>query len=103
MGRAIASGSPHIQIATWNDFGEGTSIEPARGYGYRYLEMIQEARRKAAPFPYRTDDLRLPFRIHALRKRFADRKAVDEAARLLAEGDAPGAARRLDAIDPRGS
>ena len=92
LDRALASGVPLVQVATWNDFGEGTSIEPASGYVYRYLEMIQEARRKAdAPFRYRPDDLRLPLRIHALRKRGADRKAVDAAAKLLSDGDAPGA------------
>ncbi len=101
LGRAMASGSPYIQIATWNDFGEGTSIEPARGYGYRYLETIQEVRRRAEGdrFPYRPADLRLPLRIYGLRKRPADRKAVDETAKLLADGDAAGAARRLDALE----
>ena len=36
LGRAMASGNPLVQIATWNDFGEGTCIEPSREYGYRY-------------------------------------------------------------------
>ncbi|HEY2156000.1 MAG TPA: glycoside hydrolase family 71/99-like protein [Isosphaeraceae bacterium] len=107
LGRALASGNSYIQIATWNDFGEGTSIEPARGYGYRYLEEIQDARRRAEGdrFPYRPADLRLPLRIHGLRERHADRKAVDEAAKLLSDGDGTGAARRLDApgvIAPQG-
>lgn len=31
----------HLQIATWNDFGEGTAIEPALEYGTSYLESIQ--------------------------------------------------------------
>ena len=29
-----------IQIATWNDFGEGTIIEPTQEFGYRYLESL---------------------------------------------------------------
>jgi hypothetical protein len=103
LGRALASGSPYIQIASWNDFGEGTSIEPTRGYGYRYLEMVQDARRRAEGdrFSYRPADLRLPLRIYALRKRGADPKAVDEAVKTLSGGDGAGAARRLDAIAPR--
>ena len=62
-----------VQVATWNDFGEGTCVEPAREDGYRYLEAIQDARRRfnAELFPYRPDDLRLPLRIYGLRKRLA--------------------------------
>ncbi len=33
--RALASGSRIVQIASWNDFGEGTCIEPTREHGYR--------------------------------------------------------------------
>ena len=28
LDRALRSGAPLVQIATWNDFGEGTAIEP---------------------------------------------------------------------------
>ena len=41
-----------------------------------------------------------PFGIRQLLRRSApDRKAVDEAAKLLSGGDGAGAARRLDALD----
>lgn len=33
---------PMIQLATWNDFGEGTQIEPTVEDGYKYLEIVQE-------------------------------------------------------------
>ncbi len=71
--RAMASASPIVQIITWNDFGEGTCVEPTREYGYRYLEAIQQARQRfpGESFPYRADDLRLPLRIYQLRKRLA--------------------------------
>jgi hypothetical protein len=29
-----------IQIATWNDWGEGTVVEPSREFGYRDLELV---------------------------------------------------------------
>ena len=32
--------SPVIQLATWNDYGEGTVIEPTTEYGYRDLEVV---------------------------------------------------------------
>jgi hypothetical protein len=62
-----------IQLITWNDYGESTSIEPTEEFGYRYLEMVQEARRETsqAGFPYVADDLRLPLWLFELRNRYA--------------------------------
>ncbi len=31
-----------LQLITWNDFGEGTIIEPTREFGYSYLEELQQ-------------------------------------------------------------
>lgn len=31
----------YLQISTWNDFGEGTNIEPTLEYGYQYLKSLQ--------------------------------------------------------------
>ena len=58
--RALDENSPIIQIATWNDFGEGTNIEPTREYGYQYLMRIQEAVAdlKDLPFPMLADTKR---------------------------------------------
>jgi hypothetical protein len=105
LGRAVSSGSPIVQVATWNDFGEGTCIEPTREHGYRYLEAIQDARRRSPgePFPFRSDDLRLPLRIYAQRKKMApaslDRKVLDEAVDLLLAADRPRALRRLEGLE----
>jgi hypothetical protein len=69
LDRALKSGNPFVQIATWNDFGEGTTIEPTRDYGYRYLEILQQRARSRRPsFPYQASDLRLPLQIYRLRK-----------------------------------
>jgi len=109
LGRAVASGSPLIQVATWNDFGEGTCVEPTREHGYRDLEAIQDARRRFTddPFPYRPDDLRLPLRIYQLRKRIAPsspgQKALDEAADLLIAADRRGASQRFDELEKSAS
>lgn len=32
----------HLQLVTWNDFGEGTMIEPTLEFEYTFLEKIQE-------------------------------------------------------------
>jgi hypothetical protein len=38
--QAMRSGAPFVQIATWNDYGEGTGIEPTAERGTRDLEVI---------------------------------------------------------------
>jgi hypothetical protein len=64
---ALKSDSPLIQIATWNDFGEGTVIEPTKRFGYRYLEELQQHARPSSRFTM--EDLRLPIMLYQLRKR----------------------------------
>ncbi|MCL2600505.1 MAG: hypothetical protein FWD88_04930 [Treponema sp.] len=60
---------PHvIQIATWNDYGEGTIIEPTMERGYRELEFIQDRVREWNPaFPFTAGDLRWPLEFYRLR------------------------------------
>ena len=41
---ALHSGAPFAQIATWNDWGEGTQIEPSREFGRRDLEALARLR-----------------------------------------------------------
>ena len=36
------SGLEWLQISTWNDYGEGTIIEPTKEFGYQYLVMLQQ-------------------------------------------------------------
>jgi hypothetical protein len=102
--RAIASKTPFVQIITWNDFGEGTCVEPAREYGYRYLEAVQQARRQFPndPFTYQPADLRLPLRIYQFRKRVArsspDGKVLDQVVDRLFAADISGASRQLEAL-----
>jgi hypothetical protein len=62
-----------IQLITWNDYGESTSIEPTEEFGYQYLEMVQEARRATDPAggPFVADDLSLPLLLFKLRQEHA--------------------------------
>ena len=32
----------YIQLATWNDYGEGTMIEPTKKFGYGFLTVLQQ-------------------------------------------------------------
>lgn len=66
---ADASGLPILQVASWNDWGEGTQIEPSEEYGYRDLEWLQAYRRTVDPlFPFKPADLRLPAQLYRRRK-----------------------------------
>jgi hypothetical protein len=42
MDIALASNANYLQLATWNDFGEGTHFEPSVGHGYSALEAVQQ-------------------------------------------------------------
>jgi hypothetical protein len=46
--QAMGSGAPIVQIATWNDYGEGTGIEPTTERGTRDLEVIMRRLRPDA-------------------------------------------------------
>jgi hypothetical protein len=56
-----------IQIATWNDYGEGTIIEPTIERGYKELEYLQDKQRGwKADFPYTKEELRAPLEFFKL-------------------------------------
>lgn len=41
LAMASASNIDYLQLVTWNDFGEGTMIEPTVEFGYSYVEKIK--------------------------------------------------------------
>ena len=92
---------PIIQLVTWNDYGEGTMIEPTVEFGYTFLEAVQDARRQEAgpAFRYTPDDLKLPARLFALRKSGRVPAAMlDRIAGLLREGNCVAARTELDRL-----
>jgi hypothetical protein len=48
LDQAMKSGAPIVQLATWNDYGEGTVLEPTTERGTRDLEAIQHRLRANA-------------------------------------------------------
>ena len=86
--RAIKSGSAIVQIATWNDYGEGTMIEPTHENGYRDLEYLQTA--IDSDSAYDAEDLQLPARLYLGRKASKEDKRMqtvfDQASALLLQG-----------------
>lgn len=95
---ALSSNPDAVQLITWNDYGEGTIIEPTEEFGYRYLEMVQDARRAMTDeeFTFTVEDLRLPLQLFNLRREHAGDAAInarlDEAFDALVDGDVDRAA-----------
>lgn len=79
---ALASNVDLLQLVTWNDYGEGTMIEPTKQTGYKYLEIVQNTRRTldTADFAFTAEDLTLPLQLYTLRK--AHRADADIQVRL---------------------
>ncbi|TWT89395.1 glycoside hydrolase family 71/99-like protein [Neorhodopirellula pilleata] len=77
-----------IQIATWNDWGEGTQIEPSREFGFRDLEIIQrvlKSRQSGSKIP-ESAALALPLELLKLRRnQSAPKRTLDELADLMAD------------------
>ena len=89
--KALASRSRLVQIATWNDWGEGTVIEPSREYGFRDLEVVKSLRRKHIDpsFEPSAADLRLPRRLFDRRRRAsrpAQHRELDRVAGWISSG-----------------
>ena len=97
---ALSHNPDVIQLITWNDYGEGTIIEPTEEFGYRYLEMVQDVRRAMVieddKFTFAAEDLRLPLQLFTLRQEHVGDAAVnarlDEAFTALITGDVESAA-----------
>jgi hypothetical protein len=63
-----------IQIATWNDFGEGTVIEPTEEFGFQYLEMIQDKiKTMQAHKKIDKQNLSLPLQLYHLKQSLPNR------------------------------
>ena len=98
--QALKTNQRLIQFASWNDWGEGTQIEPSHEFGYRDLEFTQQARRRHINprFVPTAKDLRLPAQILE-RRRLASTPAqteqLDQIVKLLVAGNLPEARARL--------
>jgi hypothetical protein len=76
--RALTNHSAIIQLVTWNDYGEGTIIEPTVDFGYRDLGVVQNFRRQYLnpAFPYHTNDLALANQFYTLRKQYVNNAVI---------------------------
>lgn len=75
--RAVAVQPEIIQLVTWNDYGEGTIIEPTEEFGYDRLAIVQATRASIDPsFTAQPDALPLPLRWFQLRRAHAKDAAI---------------------------
>jgi hypothetical protein len=80
---ALEKKPARLQIATWNDYGEGTMIEPTIEFGFTFLEKIQ----KFTGVSYTKTDLEQIKRFYDLRVKFKNdpekQKMLDEIFKYL--------------------
>ncbi|MEC8553706.1 MAG: glycoside hydrolase family 71/99-like protein [Planctomycetota bacterium] len=93
--KAIHSKAPIIQIATWNDWGEGTQIEPSREHGYRDLQLIRRTLHSEYPDTTPKDFL-LPKRLLDARRSGLEKKKADSIANAIFAGELKLAKSLLD-------
>ncbi len=78
LNKALLSKATIVQLTTWNDWGEGTQIEPSVEFGYRDLEVTQQLRKQhlEPAFSSNAKDLRLPVEWYLLRKKYVGNSVV---------------------------
>lgn len=72
LSMAQNAGVDYLQLITWNDFGEGTMIEPTVEFGYSYIEKIKTF----AGVQYSGNYFSAISRLHTLRKTYRNNAAI---------------------------
>lgn len=91
-----------LQLATFNDFGEGTMFEPTVETGFEYLKQVQAF----TGVPYSENELQLVYKLYLARKKYAGDTQVsatlNQVSTLLSELEVPAAAALLASVAPAG-
>lgn len=74
LGAAKNSNLPYLQLITWNDYGEGTMIEPTLDFNFDFLQTIQQY----TGVKYTVTELQLIYKWYTLRKKYAGNTAVEQ-------------------------
>jgi hypothetical protein len=89
---------PFVQLATFNDFGEGTQLEPTKEFGFSALEKIQVF----TGVSYTIAELQQVFRLYTLRKFYAGNASaqatLDQAFQKFVALDVPAATALLNSL-----
>ncbi|WP_197526733.1 glycoside hydrolase family 71/99-like protein [Botrimarina colliarenosi] len=102
LATTYANNVDFVQLATFNDFGEGTMFEPTIETGFEYLKKVQQFTGVA----YGEEELRLVHRLYLARKKYAGDAAIegelDTVSDLLTNLQIGQAEAALEAVAPRG-
>lgn len=63
---ALQSSAPSLQLVTWNDYGEGTMIEPTLQFQYGFLTTLQN---KLGVKDIKEEDLKMVYQLYEGRKK----------------------------------
>lgn len=74
LDKALASSVGIIQFATWNDYGEGTMIEPTAEFGYGFLTTMQQK----LGVSYGQHELEQIYRLYQYRKQYQGNASVQQ-------------------------
>lgn len=74
LDKALASSVQIIQFATWNDYGEGTIIEPTDEFGFSFLTVMQQK----LGVPFGLHELEVIYRLYQYRKQYAGNGSVQQ-------------------------
>jgi hypothetical protein len=87
-----------LQLATWNDIGEGTMFEPTVETGYSYLLQLQEF----TGVTYGESELELIFQLYRARKEFTGNSTkqalLEQASQLLSNLEVDEARSIIDSV-----
>ncbi|NCC53132.1 MAG: hypothetical protein EOM20_18225 [Spartobacteria bacterium] len=78
---------PAVQIATWNDFQEGTTIEPAEEYGFTYADLTEEFIGAYNGRKVNLKDNQIPHRLYQLRKQLPEIKNAEKRQKMAKKLD----------------
>ena len=88
----------YLQLITWNDYGEGTMIEPTEEFGFLLLEMVQQFTEVA----YRKTELETIYSLYKLRNQVSntdDKKRLDQAYYYLVSTQFDKAKHLIDSLE----
>jgi len=74
LSAAQSSNLNYLQLITWNDYGEGTMIEPTLDFNFSFLQAIQQY----TGVKYTVTELQLIYQWYTLRKKYAGNTAVEQ-------------------------
>ena len=86
---AVENDFPMVDIVTWDDWGESTTIEPTLEYGVDYLEITRKYAAEYKGIEANAASLELPGWIYKIRKTTNDKEIIakmNEASQLIADG-----------------